>query len=56
MLKAIIIIGLVIAFLVGGLLALRSSARAGMPGEDVLRRAKERNQQLEQDEKSQEDR
>ncbi len=40
--KAILIIGLVVAVLIGGLLALRSSGRAGMPGEDVLKRASER--------------
>jgi len=42
MLKAILIILIVVGALVGGLLTLRSSARTGMPGEDVLRRAKER--------------
>jgi hypothetical protein len=56
MLKAIIIIAVVVAVLVGGLLTLRSSARTGMPGEDVLKRAKERAKQLEQSEKNEEDR
>ena len=42
MLKAIIIIVLVVGALVGGLLTLRSSARTGMPSEDVIARAKER--------------
>jgi hypothetical protein len=37
--KAILIIGLVVALLVGGVLTLRSSARTGMPNEDVLKRA-----------------
>jgi hypothetical protein len=41
---------------VGGLLSLRSSARTGMPDEDVLKRAKERAKQLEQSEKNDEDR
>ena len=54
MLKAIIIIVLVVAALVGGLLTLRSSARTGMPGEDVIRRAKER--EKEQQAKDEEDR
>jgi Protein of unknown function (DUF2897) len=39
MLKAILIIGVVIVALIGGLLNLRSSARTGMPDEDVLKRA-----------------
>ncbi len=37
--KAILIIGLVVALLIGGVLTLRSSARTGMPNEDVLKRA-----------------
>ena len=56
MLKAIIIIVIVVGFLLGGILTLRSSARTGMPDEDVLRRAKEREKQLEQADKDQEDR
>ena len=56
MLKAIIIIVIVIGVLVGGLLTLRNSTRAGMPGEDVLRRAKEREQGLQEAEKNREDR
>jgi flagellar basal body-associated protein FliL len=52
MLKTIIIIVIVVGVLVGGLLTLRNSARTGMPSEDVLRRAKEREkQQVEKDEK-----
>jgi hypothetical protein len=51
MLKTIIIIVIVVGVLVGGLLTLRNSARTGMPSEDVLRRAKEREkQQVEKDE------
>jgi hypothetical protein len=42
MLKAILIIGVVIGVLIGGLLTLRSSARTGMPDEDVLKRAASR--------------
>jgi hypothetical protein len=54
MLKTIIIIVVVIGVLVGGLMTLRNSTRAGMPGEDVLRRAKEREQLLEEKEKKEE--
>ena len=39
MFKAIIIIVLVVAVLVGGLLTLRNSGRAGLPSDDVLKRA-----------------
>jgi hypothetical protein len=52
MLKTIIIIVVVIGVLVGGLMTLRNSTRAGMPGEDVLRRAKEREKLLEETEKN----
>jgi hypothetical protein len=41
-LKAIIIIVLAIGAIVGGLLTLRSSGRAGMPDADVLKRASKR--------------
>ena len=44
--KALLIIGLMLAFLVGGILFLRSSARTGMPSEDVLRRAQQRAKDL----------
>jgi hypothetical protein len=40
--RAIIIIVLVVGVLVGGLLTLRSSGRAGMPNDEVLRRAAKR--------------
>jgi hypothetical protein len=42
LIKAILIIFLVVAALVGGLLTLRNSGRAGMPGQDVLGRAAKR--------------
>jgi hypothetical protein len=42
MFKTIIVIILVAAVLIGGMLALRSSRNAGMPSEDVLKRAAER--------------
>jgi len=42
MFKAIVIFVIVIAVLFGGMLALRSSRRTGMPSEDVLKRASQR--------------
>ena len=42
MFKAIIVFIVVIAVLFGGMLALRSSRRTGMPSEDVLKRASRR--------------
>jgi hypothetical protein len=49
--KAIIIIVVVAAVLIGGMLALRSSRNTGMPSEDVLKRSTERaRQQAEKDE------
>ncbi|HWX29383.1 MAG TPA: DUF2897 family protein [Steroidobacteraceae bacterium] len=42
MIKAIIIIVLVVGALIGGLLTLRSSGRAGMPSDEVLQRASKR--------------
>jgi predicted small integral membrane protein len=42
MFKAVIIFIVVIAILLGGMLALRSSRRTGMPDEDVLKRAAKR--------------
>ena len=42
MFKAIIIIVLVVGALIGGLLTLRSSGRAGMPNDAVLQRAAKR--------------
>ncbi len=54
--KAVIIIVIVIGVLLGGLLTLRSSARTGMPGEDVLKRAKERENRLQETEKNEDDR
>jgi TRAP-type mannitol/chloroaromatic compound transport system permease large subunit len=55
MLKTIIIIVLVIGVLVGGLLTLRNSARTGVPGEDVLRRARQRELDLQEQEKNAKD-
>jgi hypothetical protein len=40
--KAVIIIVVVVGALIGGLLTLRSTRGAGMPGQDVLDRAKQR--------------
>jgi hypothetical protein len=55
MLKTIIIIVIVIGVLVGGLLTLRNSTRTGVPGEDVLRRARQRELDLEEKENSEKD-
>jgi hypothetical protein len=41
-LRAILVILAVVCVLVGGLLTLRSTRNTGMPGKDVLDRAKER--------------
>ena len=46
MLKAIIVIVLVIAAVFGGLFALRSTSRMGMPDDSVLQRAKKRAREL----------
>lgn len=42
MFKAVVVLIVVFAVIVGGMLALRSSRRTGMPSEDVLKRATER--------------
>ena len=42
MLKAIVVLIIVLAVVFGGMLALRSSRRTGMPSEDVLKRASDR--------------
>jgi hypothetical protein len=42
MLRGLVIFVVVIAVLVGGLLALRSTRRLGMPSDDVLKRAADR--------------
>jgi Protein of unknown function (DUF2897) len=51
MLKAIIIIAVVVGVIVGGLLTLRSSGRAGMPDKDVLERASKRSRDQAAEEK-----
>ena len=51
MLKAVLIIALVLAVLVGGILTLRSSARTGMPSDEVLKRASQRERELDANEK-----
>jgi hypothetical protein len=51
MLKAALIIALVLAALVGGILTLRSSARTGMPSDEVLKRASQRARELDAVEK-----
>ena len=54
MVIAIIVFVVVIAFVAGGVLALRRSANQGMPSKDVLERAKRRARELEEQEKSEE--
>jgi hypothetical protein len=53
MIKALLIIGVVVAFLIGGLIGLRRGARTGMPNADVLERARRRG--VEQDAKDREE-
>jgi Protein of unknown function (DUF2897) len=53
--KALIIIMIVLGALVGLLLTLRSSARTGMPSEDVINRAKQREKELQASEKKEDD-
>ncbi len=53
MIKALLIIGVVVAFLIGGLIGLRRSTRAGMPDPEVLERARRRT--IEQDAKDRKD-
>ena len=45
MLKAVIVIIVVAAVLIGGMLALRSSRNTGMPSDEVLKRTAERARQ-----------
>ena len=42
MLKAFLVLIIVLAIAFGGMLALRSSRRTGMPSDDVLKRAADR--------------
>ena len=56
MLKAIIINVLVVGAIVGGLLTLRNSGRAGMPSEEVLKRASKRAKELDAADKDEEGR
>jgi hypothetical protein len=48
--RSILIVALVVAVLAGGLLVLRSTARSGMPDEEVLKRAKQRAERARADE------
>jgi FtsZ-interacting cell division protein ZipA len=56
MFKAIIIIVVAIGVIVGGLLTLRNSGRAGMPSADVLQRASKRAREQADAEKDEEGR
>jgi hypothetical protein len=49
--KALLIIFLALAFVVGGLLLLKSSAKTGLPSDEVVKRVKERERSLEEQEK-----
>jgi hypothetical protein len=51
MTTAIIVAIIVVAFVVGGILKLRTTARSGMPSQDVLERATRRARELEEAEK-----
>jgi hypothetical protein len=51
MTAAIIIAIVVAAFVVGGIVKLRTTARTGMPSQDVLDRATQRARELEEAEK-----
>ena len=51
MLKAVVIIALVAVVLIGGLLTLRNSGRAGMPDEEVLKRAAKRAREIKDDDR-----
>ena len=51
---AIIVILIVVGLLVGGIMTLRSSARTGMPSQDVLDRATRHARELEAQEKKDE--
>ncbi len=53
--RALLIIALVVGALIGGLLLLRSSRDVGMPGPDVLDRAKRRADELDAAERRRED-
>lgn len=44
--RALVAIALAVGALVGGLLALRASARTGMPRDDVIARAERREREL----------
>ena len=54
MLKAIIIIVVVVGAIVGGLLTLRNSGRAGMPNDEVLKRATKHARELDAADKDEE--
>ena len=49
--KALLIILLTLAFVVGGLMMLKSSAKTGLPSDEVIKRVKEREAKLKDEEK-----
>jgi hypothetical protein len=52
--KALLIIGLVVAALIGGLLTLRSTRSSGMPDKEVIDRVRERERERAQAAKDEE--
>ncbi len=55
MLKVVLIIGLVVAVLVGGLLTLLTSRNSGNPSGELLERAKRRARELAEAERAEDD-
>lgn len=51
MVTVVVLIVVLVALIVGTMMTLRSSARTGMPAQDVLERAKRRARELESSEK-----
>jgi hypothetical protein len=51
MVTVVVLIVVLVALIVGTMMTLRSSARTGMPSQDVLERAKRRERELESSEK-----
>lgn len=51
MVTVVVLIVVLVALIVGTMMTLRSSARTGMPSQDVLDRAKRRARELESSEK-----
>jgi uncharacterized membrane protein len=54
--KAIIVVVIVLGLLIGIIMSLRSSAKTGMPSEEVLKRATQHARELDAQEKSNQER